>query len=316
MSPLLHIIASCTERKRVPVPRELQLRSVQAPTLEQRAQRWWTRLQEHAHPPCPAQELYAGDAWRVALELPQVASRFGYTAHLWIASAGYGLIPSQALVRPYSATFTRSQSDSVLPQKPTQPAAPSLRQWWKSLASEAGPVPGAPRSLQQLAEHAPHARILVIASPHYIAALEEDLTRAAGSLQRPGQLLIISAPSPRAPGALSPHWIPSTAHHQAHLRLGGVLASLHVRVARDVLARGLELDAASVRGYYESLIDRSTPLVRAKRATMTDDDVRDFIARAMHTGTISCTAALRALRTSGRACEQQRFKRLFAEFQA
>ncbi|WP_395849315.1 hypothetical protein [Cystobacter fuscus] len=48
---------------------------------------------------------------------------------------------------------------------------------------------------------------------------------------------------------------------------------------------------------------------------MTDEEVQQFIVRALRTEALSCSAALRRLRDSGRACEQQRFKRLFTELQ-
>ena len=46
---------------------------------------------------------------------------------------------------------------------------------------------------------------------------------------------------------------------------------------------------------------------------MTDDEVRQFIVRASSAKPLSWSAALRMLRESGRACEQQRFKRLFTD---
>ena len=46
---------------------------------------------------------------------------------------------------------------------------------------------------------------------------------------------------------------------------------------------------------------------------MTDDEVRQFIVRALHTESRTCSATLQLLRNSGLACEQQRFKRLFTE---
>jgi hypothetical protein len=101
--------------------------------------------------------------------------------------------------------------------------------------------------------------------------------------------------------------------------MGGARLSLHARVARDVLqhaqAETRFLDAPQVREYYERLIQRSAPPKRYERTPMTDDQVREFIVRALHTEALSCSAALRKLRDSGLACEQQRFKRLFTELQ-
>jgi hypothetical protein len=156
-----------------------------------------------------------------------------------------------------------------------------------------------------------------VASPAYVAALAEDLVHAAQALRRPEHLLIVSAPAPLFQGDLARHLVPSSAHLQEHL--GGARPSLHARVARDLLQRardtGAGVDATQAREYYERLIHRSAPLVRYERTSMTDDEVRQFIARALRAERRSCSATLRLLRDSGRACEQKRFGRLFHELQ-
>jgi len=307
----LHIIASCTERKRGHVPRELHLGMVHDLDLNVRAHRWWSALQTHPHPPCPARDLYAGDHWRVILELPALAAQAHLRPQLWVASAGYGLVHIDAALRPYSATFARRHTDSVASGVLTRSAAFAHQEWWHALSRQPGPAPAAPRSIQLLAESTPHARILVVASPTYVEAMKEDLLLAARTLNRPEHLLIVSTPSPLSKGKLAPHWIPSNAHLQ--VQLGGARQSLHARVARHILQHGRRLDALELQRYYAQLIQRSAPPERYNRTPMTDDEVRQFIVRAQRTETLSYTAALRRLRGSGLACEQQRFKRLFTE---
>jgi hypothetical protein len=311
----LHIVASCTDRKRVPVPRALHLREIHDMEARARARAWWAHLWTQAHETTCAQELYAGDHWRVVQELPALAREARLRPHLWVASAGYGLLPARAAVRPYSATFGRSHADSIARGTPWRRGVEAHRQWWRALSEERLPDSRAPRSLQRLAEENPRARLLVVASPAYVGALEDDLCLAARALARPEQLLIVSAPSTLATGALAPHWVPSSAHLQA--RMGGARLSLHARVARDLLRRARSqadfLDAPRVQGYYQRLIQRSAPPPRYERAPMTDDEVRRFIVRASRTKALSWSAALRLLRGGGRACEQQRFKRIFTE---
>jgi hypothetical protein len=314
----LHIIASCTKRKRTPVPPELRLRELREAEPGVRARSWWSRLHEHPHPTLPAESLYAGEHWRVVLELPPLALQARLRPRLWVASAGYGLIPSDAPIRPYSASFSRDDEDSVVPRHPSRPAGALSRQWWMALAREAGPAPGEPRLLHHLARSSPDARILVVASPSYVGALEEDLALAARALRRPEHLLVISAPGPTSRGVLAPHWVPSSARLQA--AMGGTRNALSVRIAKDLLRRAgredvSDLDAARVQGYYGRLIHRSAPPQRFQRTPMTDDEVRQFIARELRTEQRTWSAMLRRLRDSGLACEQQRFRRLFHEFQ-
>lgn len=309
----IHIVASCTDRKRVPAPPELRLREIRAPDIRTRARRWWDNLQAHSHSTTQAQDLYAGDHWRIVLELPALADRAHLRPHLWVASAGYGLIPADAAIRPYSATFSRGHADSVVLGSTDQGAAAAHRQWWQALSEEVEPASSRPRSISRLAKKNPHARFLVVASPAYVAALEDDLRQAADVLRHPEQLIIVSTPSPLATGALAPHWVPSSAHLQE--QMGGARLSLHARVARDILQRVQTeagfLDAPRVQEHYARLIQRSAPPKRYERTPMTDDEVRQFIERALHAEALSCSATLRRLRDSGRACEQQRFKRLF-----
>lgn len=315
----LHIIASCTKRKRAPIPAELRLRELREQEPDVRARHWWSRLREHPHASLPAKALYAGEHWSIVQELPTLAAQTRFRPRLWVASAGYGLIPAEAPIRPYSATFTRGDEDSVIPRHPSRPASVLSRQWWSALAREAGPMPGEPRLLQHLAQSSPDARLLIVVSQSYISALEEDLTLAARALRRPEHLLIISAPGPATRGLLAPYWVPSNARLQA--AMGGSRNALHVRLARDLLRRSqqeedaADLDAARVQGYYGRLIHRSAPSPRFQRTPMTDDEVRQFIARELRTEQRTWSAILRRLRDSGLACEQQRMRRLFHELQ-
>jgi len=247
MAHTVHIIASCTDRKREEVPDSLRLRAVSAPTIEQRAHRWWKHLHESKHPTTQAVKLYAGDHWRVVQELPAVAEAAGFKPSLWVASAGYGLIPAKTPIRPYSATFARGREDSIVQESQARDSSRLWRQWWKALSTNKSPWPGAAHSIQELAAADSGASILVVASPTYMSAMSEDLLAAAENLQHRENLLVVSAPSPLLRKELAPHWIPSTAHLQA--QMGGSRLSLHARVARSILehGEGHALDAARFR---------------------------------------------------------------------
>src|SRR5262245_11141361 len=91
--PTIHVIASCTDRKRLPVPLELRLREISGVRPQIRAERWWRRLSTHESRNIVATDLYGGDHWSVARSLPAVAVANGRSAQLWVASAGYGLVP-------------------------------------------------------------------------------------------------------------------------------------------------------------------------------------------------------------------------------
>lgn len=311
MAHTVHIIASCTDRKRHAVPEALRLRTVSAPNIEQRARLWWKKLEHANQSPVQAVDLYAGDHWRVVQELPDIARTSGFKPVLWVASAGYGLIPATARIQPYSATFARGHEDSVVLEGQARGSSRALRQWWNALSGHEGPSPGSARSIQHVAESASDASILVVASPTYVSAMADDLLSAAERLRNPECLLIVSAPSPLLKKELVSHWIPSTAHLQANL--GGSRLSLHARVARRILedGHGRALKAGRLRAQYTELIERSDPPESYDRQRMTDEQVQEFIREAAKKGVNSWSAGLRLLRGCGWACEQSRFKKIF-----
>lgn len=313
MKRTVHIIASCTERKRVPVPADLRLRRVAEASAFVRADRWWRRLSEHASSAVPAADLYGGDHWTVAKTLPSVAEAGGFRAHLWVASAGYGLVPADAPLHSYSATFAGGHPDSVLVSS-TDGAVQSdfARRWWARLSQMPGPLRRAPRTIAGIVRSDPRASILVVGSPDYMAAMEDDLISAIAEASNPDRIIVISTQGRFARGVLGQHLIPSDARLQA--RVGGARTSLHARVARKILEEVNEwvLGAELLQAHYRRVLASSADAPTFDRTRLTDQQVERFIrAELRRSPDTSCTRALRALRDGGQACEQSRFKSLF-----
>src|SRR5262249_29209445 len=161
--------------------------------------------------------------WYVAKGLPSHARESGLEANLFVASAGYGLLPSDALLRPYAATFSPRSPDSVARSGDPSDAAAT---WWSRLGSWKGPKPGAPRTLTALAAANRDAVLLVAVSAAYLGALAPDLEAAAEELDEPERLMILCA-GIRDHARLRPHLLPCDARLQAEL--GGARQSLNVR---------------------------------------------------------------------------------------
>ena len=309
----VRIVASCTQGKRLPVPPDLRLGSISNGTLAGRLVTWKDRLQQSGVEAVAAVDLYRGQHWAVVRELPDVARAVGYQADLWVASAGYGLVPAEAHVRPYSATFAASEEDSVW--RPSDGNRRTvLRTWWNGLQAMPGPAAGAPRSLTALAGITADAVILVIASPAYIAAMADDLAGARARLTDPQRLIVISSRHGSLPDWLEPHLVPSEAPLSG--TLGGSRGSLHARTARRVLqeAAAVPLRAEALVSHYERLLATVESATVPTRLKLADEEVRRFIREAIEGNQdLSCTAALRSLRKTGQACEQRRFGGLYAE---
>jgi hypothetical protein len=307
----LQIVASCTDRKRIPTPEALRLRTVRAAGRGDLLTAWWRTLQRHDSPTRPALDLYAGDHWAVIRDLPRVALAAGFDARLWVASAGYGLVPAEAQLHAYGATFIPGHPDSVVERG----AGDSLsRQWWTRLMREAGPVASAPRSVTGMVRASPGVKVLVVASPRYIGAMANDLIEAATVLKDPNDLLIVSGEPGLAPDSLRKHWVPSVASLQS--AVGGARMSLHARLARRILEEAAKrgLVASEVRDRFIELARAAPPPPRYDRKAADDAEVQRFIAKELKTDPDAThTRLLRMFRSSGRACEQGRFRQLFKQ---
>lgn len=310
MSDTMLILASCTERKCLRVPTALRLSRVRSRDTRERAARWWQRLTSDRSETRPATDLYAGGHWSVVRRLPDIARARGLQPSLWVISAGYGLVPASAPLHPYSATFAPGHADSV---SRDGSAAADRQAWWAELARLKGPDRKAPRSIAALVGQNPSCSVLVVASGHYVDAVEADLMKAAERLVERERLIIITTPGRMARSPLRPHVIAAPAQWQPIL--GGARTSLHARLAAKILDEAIHgLSVATVRARLERVLERSPAVPQDGRQKTTDDDVRAFIRQGIaRDPRAGHSKLLRALRDSGRACEQSRFRRLFFE---
>jgi hypothetical protein len=297
----LHIVVTCANRKRVAVPATLHLRRTPGKRTDQRALRWIERITTTSTAAVPARELYAGEHWDIARNLPTAASGF-VRPTLWVASAGWGLIPANAAIQPYSATFSPRHLDSVAIN------TAGTKAWWDALATWEGPSSGAARSLTALVTEHPRDRVLLVLSQSYLTACSTDLHDALKRAQE-GQVSIIAAGATGHAG-LAEVILPADARLQHHL--GGTRGSLNVRIAKHVLIAGVT-DHAAMSDHLRRQLAAAPALVSYTRQRLSDDDVLAFIRpRLAADPTLSPTRLLRVLRDAGQACEQARFAGLFA----
>ena len=224
----------------------------------------------HGSETVPAADLYGGDHWSVAKTLPDVAEASGFDAHLWVASAGYGLVPADAPLRPYSATFAAGHSDSVLVSSTDSVVHSDFaRSWWARLSEMPGPLRRVPRTIADIVRSDPRAYIVVVGSPDYMSAMEDDLLSAIVEASNPDRIIVVSTRGRFARGVLGHHLIPSDARLQS--RVGGARTSLHVRVARKILAEvnEWEFSAELLRAHYRRVLASSADAPTFDRARLT-----------------------------------------------
>jgi hypothetical protein len=288
------------------VPEHLQLRNVPDGAPWGRASAWVKRLaSEVTTPAVRVLDLYAGEHWRVATSLPGFVADTGTATHLWTCSAGYGLIPAQAMVRPYAATLSPGHADSV------SGGRPGVAAWWQNIASLwAGPEPGAPRTIAKLAASDPDATFILVLSATYLQACGADI-EAAAAVVDPERLMIVSAGT-RPVGPLGQLLLPADARLQAHL--GGTRQVLNVRIAADLLARQMTSRTVAV-DYLANLLDSQLEIKQYDRKKLSDSEVMTWIRDAQdEMPGASASRMLRVFRDAGYACEQSRFGELHRKF--
>lgn len=311
----INIIVTCTKQKTCEPPSSLQLRNVTGASVESRVRQWKLRLDRSDSDSISPRSLYAGDHWAVARNLGALAmpsERF----LVWVISAGYGLLPLDALIQSYSATFSTRHPDTVVvPRESTKsdPAA-DKRAWWNALINLDWDREK-PLSISDLALEYPESSMLIAASANYLHAVQDDLRHARNRLHDKNLLAILSAGTDTL-GDLTENLVPSSARLQP--LVGGVLRSLNVRLLRYALetARSAPPTLSTLSRLFQSLVDLAPERPRYDRTPISDNDVRRFVQKAMRkNGRVTQSGLLRELRSSGKACEQGRFRTLFKEVQ-
>jgi hypothetical protein len=303
----IDVIVTCTEQKTVAPVEALKLRSLAGQLSEERVTNWMRRLTVGETGRIPAEELYKGNHWYVVRSL---ASRNGGArpeVRVWIASAGYGLIPLHARLQPYSATFAGGM-DSV-------GSVPDAQYWWQRLSEWSGPIPDYPRSIQQLAANNNGAPLLIAASAVYIRALHHDLTEVLRQPEAHARIGVISAGMKKIGTPFREYLLPADARSQSLVK--GQMHSLNARL----LQHALEIwdqwsgDICVLKEIFSCELDEQPPAPSYARQPLSDSDILKFIRRELdRQPSVGHSTLLRSLRQSGRACEQTRFRELFRAY--
>lgn len=303
-APSLHIVAACTDRKKQSAGTSLRFGDVtRASSLERRATAWWRALE--ARPATtPARGVYAGEHWTTVLEVEEAAAR-RWSSTLWVASAGYGLIPADRPIAAYSATFASHPHDQVTAGVPGRQA--DLRaEWWRALGSHAS---DGPRSISSIAASDSGSTILVIASPAYVEAMTQDL-RAAAERAR-----VVVFSSGARPGHMERLLVRVDARLLHHI--GGSRIALNARCALHAVneVAPKRFIASTLRETYERLAADAPALdTFSEREERSDAEIKRLVLRLLRAEPdIAATPALRRLRDEGHRCEQKRFRKLFHE---
>jgi hypothetical protein len=300
----VHVVTSCTDRKKRPVPEPLRLCQVYETSLQRRLRVWVQRLQAEHGSRTPARNLYGGEHWTEFLRILERGFRPGTAVQGWVISAGYGLIPVDAPVNSYSASFGRHVGDRVTPPG----VAWTESEWWSGLAEWNGPSAGAPRTLAELGGRANGDLILLAASGSYLRAIEPDL-RAL--FESKSEVLLFSASSGPRLSKFRTQVVPFDS--RVREAVGGSQIAVNIRLLGHALREAHRVETNQLRRVVTELMDRLPPTEVPNRKPANDGELLEFIRdRLKRDSRYRPTTLLRQWRSQGRACEQGRFKELFA----
>ncbi len=312
MEPV-NLIVSCSNRKKLVIPDSLRLRSIPSDSPTQRLANWLERLSKSDAPTRRAADLYAGDHWQVARSIVAEATRAKREVRLWICSAGYGLVQLSDMLKPYSATFTPGTPDSVQSSDSRRVNSVATGFWWKGLTAQAK-ARASPRSVTELAGREPRVPMVLVASRHYLTAMEPDLAGAAKALKSDALFSILSVGSSvRQLGLLGGLLLPGDARFET--MVGGTRTALNVRIARWLFRQTSNETTLSndvLTSQLKQAEENLPALKYANRKKTSDSELRDFIIKQKaNDPTAPKTRLLTKLRNSGLACEQRRFSAIF-----
>jgi len=305
----VNLVVTCTARKTVRVPEFLMMRSLRRDRLDRRFSQWNQRLQSQTHGREMAADLYCGNTWSVIREIA-ADKKLPCNLRIWVISAGHGLVAIDEDLVPYAATFTPHDEDSVIPP---ELASHSVAEWWDLLVINRRQAGATVASIADIARLHPRTPLVAAISNEYLKAVAHDLEATRAALADDDRLIIIAAGAKKS-GPLGANFLPCDSRFEHHY--GRSRMALNARILRSLVKNfpAKDIRANHLSSHFAKLLVRLPKAGYPLRRPSEDETVRSFIRREISNNAKGTyTALLRRYRTTGRACEQKRFRGFFRE---
>lgn len=315
-----HLIVTCVSQKKAKRSHSILDYDIELGSLPSVCVQWKLKLANSSLKKVKAVNLYTGSLWAALMDSWGVVNGRLSDAHLWVVSAGYGLISGDKEIVPYDITFQepRSNVPSILSKISYSDAIDARRntiqEWWSCL-NGGGAKPNNIESLLSTFSEDDYA--LFVMGKDYLDAVYQDLKRGLESAQFPEQIAIISnnVGDPLAK-TLMPNWLYADSRFVNLPKTNNTL--VNARIAHKLLYHLTDkmggLDWWSIENLNAYLQDLCKPLPevkKPKRKLSTDEQIVTFIKGELQKENASFTKLHRAYRDSGWACEYSRFKGLY-----
>jgi len=306
-SKLVNVVVTCTARKTQKASPELMMRNLRRDDLVHRFRDWRTRLAKANPPRKRAIDLYCGNSWSIIRSLSQDAG-LKVSLRIWVASAGAGLIDLDELLTAYDATFSPGQDDSVIPP---ELSSHGVNEWWDLLAESRKQQGAKVSRIANIAELYPDAPLIVAVSNEYLRAVAHDIETAQSIMADADRLIVIAAGASKS-GKLAKNYLPCDARLENHF--GRSRMALNARILKLILTKfpAGDLRASRLKVFFDQLLASLPNADYPHRKPSDDEAVISFILKHLTKNKrASYTGLLRLYRSTGRACEQKRFRGLF-----
>lgn len=296
------VLTSCGKRKSCDPSPALRAGALPAGGPASVAKAWAGRVAA-ARTRIPARQLYQGRAFREA----ELAAR-PIAAEVYIISAGLGLVRADDPIPAYSLTVA-SGPDNILSRiEMSHPLLASI--WWRELtATSQSP------SFEGLFAGCA-GFVLLAAGRSYLSMISQELASLCAS-DRQRLRLFTAGSRDSIPDDLQCMTMPYDRRLEALPGRAGTLSDFAQRALRHfvevILPVSPEGDVAAHAAAVGAALEGVQPPVRKRGKSVGDDEIARLIRAYWDHANGKSAAMLRLLRDSlGIACEQKRFKKLFA----
>ena len=316
-----HLIVTCVSQKRAKRVHSILDTHIKPGTPKQVFDQWSKTLTGSTLQTKKAKDLYKGQLWNAFLKSFEIVNEHVQDAHLWILSAGHGLIGSGEKILPYDITFQepRNGVPSILAKvssnSGTNSRKTALETWWDMLTKTRRKFPASIESLVAGASEDDY--FLIVLGKDYLDAVFKDLCKSVKKAKYPGQIAVITNnTNDTTAKKLGQSWLYADGRF---VNLPGSNSTIvNARIARELLQYTFEekdgLEWWSIDNINTFLKDLSSGLPdpqKFDRETFTDEQVKDYIREALSSAEIPFTELHRTFRDSNRACEYTRFRGLY-----
>lgn len=298
----VHLVTTCTNRKRVPVPLALCARVL--PSAEKSiVQRAWLDCISKATCLMHAEDLYCG---RGFFEIKKAARAIG--GEFSVISAGLGLISSRKLIPSYSITISGAAEDNIIDKIGKEFFVPE--EWWYTINLYSGTA----NPLAKLIRSKSDCIFVISVSSSYWTLIAQDLRcLSSEDFER---VRIVGLAEGTVPAWARNSILPYDSRFNGpDSPLPGTLSDYPQRLCVHYISQvlpvcGLQDDQAHVRKLMSSM--RAPSMLDRKR--LTDDALRELMRNRLSDGGISGAQMLRWLRDEQLvACEQGRCANLYKQ---